>query len=201
MGGQKKLNLKQIERAQDRRRDAEKGDKKKKEKKGVPKEKKMIVDISHLNDIGISDVLTLNDGPIIASHSNARSIYDIKRNLTDDQLRKIAAKGGIVGINAAKVITGDKKTANIDDLFNHMDYIRNLIGSEHLGLGFDLCDKLIRHNIKDLPKDEAISYDVLDSHKDIVKLVDMMIEKGYEDKEIENILGKSFLRVLKQIMG
>ncbi|SKC86139.1 dipeptidase [Maledivibacter halophilus] len=165
------------------------------------KEKKMIVDISHLNDIGIEDVLKLSDYPIIASHSNAREIYNIKRNLTDDQLRKIASKGGIVGINAAKIIAGDKKTANMKDLFKHIDYIKNLIGSEHLGLGLDLCDKLIRHGVKEVPKNGMISYDVLNTHKDIVKLVDMMVEKGYDDGEIENILGKSFLRVLERIMG
>jgi len=165
------------------------------------KYKKMIIDISHLNDVGIEDILKLVDGPFIASHSNARSIHNIKRNLTDEQMQKIAIKGGIIGINAAKSIVGDKETANIYDLFNHIDYIKSVIGSKHIGLGLDLCDKLIKHNIEGLQKDGVGNHDAMNTHKEIIKLIELMVEKSYDDDEIEGILGKNFLRVLNVIMN
>ena len=162
---------------------------------------KMIVDISHLNDIGIEDTLKLVEAPLIASHSNSRSIHNIKRNLTDDQMKKIALNGGIVGINAAKTIAGDKKTANVYDLFKHIDYMKSVMGSKHIGLGLDLCDKLKKHNVDGLSNEGDNSFDALNSHREIIILIELMVENNYDDKEIENILGNNFLRLLETIMS
>ena len=60
----------------------------------------MLVDVSHLSDGGFWDVMELAQGPVIASHSNCRALCDVRRNLTDDQLRAIRDTGGVVGLNA-----------------------------------------------------------------------------------------------------
>lgn len=60
----------------------------------------MVVDVSHLNDGGFWDVMDLAAGPVIASHSNCRALCDVRRNLSDDQLRRIRDTGGVVGLNA-----------------------------------------------------------------------------------------------------
>ncbi len=103
----------------------------------------MIIDVSHLNDKGFWDVIKLTTKPIIASHSNCRSIVNIERNLTDEQIKAIARTEGVIGINALnKFASSTPEKADVNDLVNNIDYIVNLVGIEYVGLGFDFCGHL-----------------------------------------------------------
>ena len=79
--------------------------------------------------------------------------------------------------------------------------MRSVIGSEHIGLGLDLCEKLKKHGVEGISNDGDENFDALDTHREIIKLVELMVENNYDDCEIEDILGNNFLRVLKSVMN
>lgn len=97
----------------------------------------MIVDVSHLSDRGFYDVADIAEAPFIASHSNSRTICDVPRNLTDEQLRLLAVCGGVVGMNYYPVFLSKEKTSAIDDLIRHISHILDVAGEDCIGLGSD----------------------------------------------------------------
>ena len=98
----------------------------------------MIIDVSHLNEAGFWDVYNLSNKPFIASHSNAFNVCESFRNLKDTQLKAIKEKGGIIGINLYRPFLTSEKSATFKDIFNHIDYISNLIGFDNIAIGGDL---------------------------------------------------------------
>lgn len=108
--------------------------------------KHMIADISHLNDAGMFDVLKNFKGIPIASHSNARSVTFTPRNMTDEQLRLLAERGGVVGLNSCRAfVNTDREAASMQDMYRHLQYLVHVAGEDHVGFGFDLCDRLVPH--------------------------------------------------------
>ncbi len=102
---------------------------------------RMLLDVSHLNEASFWDVIRLYPGKVLATHSNARRLCAHARNLTDQQIQAIAARKGIIGLNAAKQfvsINPAKQTVN--QLAMHGKYIRDLVGPSVVALGFDFMD-------------------------------------------------------------
>ncbi|WP_129409304.1 dipeptidase [Marinitoga lauensis] len=148
----------------------------------------MIIDISHLNDEGFWDVIKFSTKPIIASHSNVRKIFSSPRNLTDEQIKAIAKTGGVIGINAnGSFVSDNPDENNAEGLIKHVDYISNLVGVEHVGVGFDFCDMF-----RESPKDS------LSGHHEMNLFIEKLIEHGYNEKEIKMILGENFMRLYKE---
>lgn len=107
-------------------------------------ERHMVVDISHLNDAGIMDVLLHYKGLPIASHSNARSVTLSPRNMTDAQLKLLAERGGVVGLNSVRSFLNiERQAASTEDMYRHLVHLVNVAGEDHVGFGFDLCDQLV----------------------------------------------------------
>ena len=104
----------------------------------------MIVDVSHSSERTFYDIIENINGPLIASHSNSKSLCNHKRNLTDDQLREIKRLGGVVGINFCTDFLSEGKKASIDDIILHIEYIMSLIGEDYVAIGseFDGIDEL-----------------------------------------------------------
>jgi len=104
-------------------------------------EQGMIVDVSHLNDGGFADVMRLTQGPVIASHSNCRKLCDVRRNLTDDQLRAIRDTGGVVGVNVHHAfVHADQEKQTVEMLARHAAHMADVMGIEHVACGFDFCE-------------------------------------------------------------
>ena len=98
----------------------------------------IVPDVSHLNDPGFEDVAALG-GLFLASHSNCRALLDHPRNLTDSQIRAVAASGGVVGFNAhAPFVGGDGDPC--DRMLRHLEHLVEVGGPDHAALGLDLCD-------------------------------------------------------------
>ena len=104
----------------------------------------IIVDVSHLSDGGFMDVAHYAKGPFIATHSNARSITGVSRNLTDDELRILADKGGVTGLNFCpaflhdeKAIAEDEAESRIEDMVRHVMHIYKTAGEDVLAVGTD----------------------------------------------------------------
>jgi len=162
----------------------------------------MFIDVSHLNDEGFWDVIKIAKKPIIPSHSNCRAIVNSMRNLTDEQIRAIADKGGVIGMNVCNIFTADKdEDGDVEHLVNHVDHIVELVGVRHVGLGFDFCDDFRKYifsqNMRALSRK---SFDVLKGHKSIEQFIKGLIGRGYTDEEIKLILGENFLKIYKKAL-
>ncbi len=161
----------------------------------------MFIDVSHLSDAGFWDVMKYGRRPVIASHSNCRMVKSTPRNLTDDQIKAIAEKDGVIGMNGLNAYIGDERAdgerLGAADLVNHIDHIAQLVGVRHVGLGFDFCD--ILGNWLKMPE-YLESYDVLKGHEDLAALTQALIERGYSDEDIVLILGGNFLRFFQQTL-
>lgn len=95
----------------------------------------MYPDVSHLSDRGFADLARLTDGPILATHSNARACCDHPRNLTDAQAKEIITRGGLIGLNLCPDFIGGKR--RIEDLLNHAEHFLSMGGEQTLALGCD----------------------------------------------------------------
>lgn len=158
----------------------------------------MIIDISHLNDEGFWDVMDVTRKPVIATHANCRALASSKRNLTDDQIKTLAATGGIIGVNTIDAfIDDDPEKCTIARLIDHVDHIADLVSIEHVGIGLDLCD-----HVKDyhhIPK-PFVTRDLIESHDQMADITAGLIERGYSDEDIIAILGENFRRVFGQVL-
>ena len=147
----------------------------------------MIVDVSHLSDQGFFDVAELTKRPFIASHSNARAVKNHSRNLTDDMIRVLAEKGGVMGINFARNFLGNSNTSLVVDMVRHINHIRSIGGIGVVAMGTDFDG--IEGNLE-----------IADSGE-IGKLVDGLRAYGFSEGDIEKIFNQNAIRVLKDILG
>ncbi len=162
------------------------------------KELGMIVDVSHLTDQGFEDVMTFYDMPVIASHSNCRSLTGHLRNLTDEQMKKIAQRGGVVGINSFSLFLNmEPLKASISDMAEHMNHMRNIMGTDHIGLGFDFCSH-IRSSLYE--SEEKDKFDAMNGYNEFFILDKELSKKGFSQDEREKVYSKNFLRLYNQIL-
>lgn len=163
----------------------------------VLEENNVIIDMAHINEESFWDIAKIAKKPFIASHSNARNLCDVKRNLWDDQLEEIAKSGGLIGMNAyADFVSKDRNKRNIDGLIDHIDYIKGLVGIDHITFGFDFCDFLPSSYLGDI--EESTTVKGLVSEKDIKNLILRLGERGYSKEEIELISYKNYYKFLKE---
>ena len=104
--------------------------------------RRIVVDVSHLNDPGFADVASWARRPFVASHSNSRAVRDVPRNLTDDQFRFIRDSGGIVGLNFCRHFVSGSPDPTADEVLAHVEHWLDLGGSKTVALGsdYDGCD-------------------------------------------------------------
>lgn len=125
--------------------------------------------------------------PIIASHSNAKALYDCDRNLTDQQIKAIAKTGGVIGLVC--YFTEDEHKMSLDTYMNHLEYMIKIAGEDHVGLGLDFngyLGDIYVPGIEDSSKMPCITNE--------------LCKRGYKEDTIYKILGGNFLRVLKSVL-
>ena len=149
----------------------------------------MIVDVSHLNEEGCWDIMSIAKKPVIASHSNAKSIYDHKRNLSDDQIKAIVNTGGVIGVNNYFTINTDVEEMILDRYMDQMEYLLEVAGEDHVGLGFDFNGYLGSSEMKDL-----------ENASKTPNVTNELIKRGYGEETIKKVLGGNFLRVLEDVL-
>jgi membrane dipeptidase len=164
-----------------------------------------LLDLAHINPAGFEEICSLTTGPLIVSHTNVRHFYDIERNISDEQIRMIGARGGVIGINAI-LVSPKKEDATLDRYVDHIEHVANLIGIDGVGIGFDFCQFLWRQMPKalldDLEKKLTKPHFIpdLDNHADASRVTRKLVERGFSDEEVEKILRGNWLRVLRQIL-
>lgn len=97
----------------------------------------MVIDVSHMVEAGFWQVLDATDGPVIASHSNARARVDCQRNLSDEQIAALAGRGGVVGVCGKPLCPSDLRTRGLENMVDDIEHIADLVGPEHVGIGTD----------------------------------------------------------------
>lgn len=161
----------------------------------------MVMDVSHLNDKCFWEVMKLAQGPIIASHSNARAICPAMRNLSDEMLKEIAKTGGLTGMNSLReFIDENHENQDVEHLADHVEYIAELIGIEHIGLGFDFDDYLGDEALGSFSSNiESPSGAGISNETEAGNLLKVLKKRGYKDEELEAIAYKNFYRVFKEV--
>lgn len=140
------------------------------------------IDVSHINDAGFEDVLKYSNKPLIASHSNARMLNEIPRNLTDHQLKAIGDVQGVVGANGYRFIV-DPEVHTLDRLCDHIEHMLKVAGEDSVGFGFDLCNMYY---------DDGKKHDVLERYEDVSKIYDVLKARGISQEAIEKVFYKNF---------
>ncbi len=152
----------------------------------------MVIDVSHLNVKSFYEVLEENPKILLASHSNAYTLSDHIRNLTDDQLLKLRQSNGYVGVNSARnFVSKSSNKQNIDGLIDQMIYLGNRVGIDHVMLGLDMMDFLSDYDNANL--------DDLRSHADAYKIGQQLQNRGFTQREIEMICSKNYLRAIRDV--
>jgi membrane dipeptidase len=147
---------------------------------------KVIPDLSHLKPSAFDEVLAADDGLVVASHSNAHAVRPHRRNLTDDQIRAIAARDGLVGIVLYNEFLGDGPVT-LDTVLAHIQHMVDLVGPDHVGLGSDIDGGF---SIDQTPEG-------IESVADLRRIGDALIARGYAHAAVHQILGGNWLRVLR----
>jgi membrane dipeptidase len=175
------------------------------------------IDLSHSGDRTRMDTLELTKDPVVFSHANARSVCDSPRNVTDEQLKALAEKDGVIGLCVfgplVKTTVG-KERPTMEDFVKQVDYVCNLIGIDHVGLSTDLgfgyfsppykyyreLGELVAraHSAVYRGTKEEEAY-ILEKITDWPQLTVGLVSGGYSDQEVQKILGGNFMRVFKKV--
>ena len=167
----------------------------------------MLLDLVHVNERSFFDALERYGGPPVVSHSNARAVLDHPRNLRDEQIRAVAERGGVIGLNfLGMFITEHPSDASMDRLIDHADHIATVAGTEHICIGPDFADYFIdamrlwleREN---LPPETMQFVRGAETVAGLPVFVEGLLRRGYADEDIRNILGGNVLRVFRQVLS
>ncbi|SIS54757.1 dipeptidase [Salimicrobium flavidum] len=147
----------------------------------------IMIDTTHLNEKGFWNVAHATNAPIVATHSNVHAICPMSRNLTDEQIQKIADTGGVIGINfAVSMLRADGKRetdVSMEEIIAHFRYITDFVGVEHVAFGSDF--------------DGAKIPDVLHDVSGTKKVMEALEQDGFSEEELEKIAWKNWVRVLE----
>jgi membrane dipeptidase len=168
----------------------------------------MLIDVSHSGDRTTLDAIELSPRPIAITHSNCRALVNHPRLKTDEAIRKLAAKGGVMGITGVRMFVKATEPTTVEDIVDHIDHVVKLVGIEHVGIGSD--SDLMGYD--DMPKDQyaklkaaykssyafrdKIDTDGFDHPRKIYDLTAALLRRGYGDDNIQAILGGNFRRLL-----
>jgi membrane dipeptidase len=177
----------------------------------------MLIDCSHCGDQTTLDVIEASEKPIVLSHIGARALWDSNRLAPDAVLEACAAKGGVIGVEAAPhtTISPDHPTHTLDSVMDHFEYIKKLVGIDHVGFGPDTIygDHVGLHNVysanlslKEATGDRSfgrVAYvegleNPTEGSKTIMR---WLVKHGYSDEDIAKAMGGNALRVMTAAWG
>lgn len=145
----------------------------------------MLVDLSHSGEKTFFDTLQISNHPVVCSHSSAQGLCNHPRNLTDEQLRAIAQKGGVVQVCLYSGFLRDDRPASILDAIDHLNHMVNIMGIEHVGIGsdFDGDGGIVGCN----------------DSSEMINFTRRLLLERYNEEDIRLIWGGNFLRVMEKV--
>lgn len=146
----------------------------------------MVIDLSHITPAGFFDVLELSEDPVLFTHGNCGALYSHRRNLTDEQIKALAARGGVFGIS---FVGGFMSDGPVDyrKVADHIDHAVQLVGPSHVAYGSDF--------------DGCTPPAGLEEVTLLPNLTAELLARGYREAELAQILGGNYLRVLTAVFG
>ena len=179
----------------------------------------MLIDCSHTGDQTARDTIAHSTKPIVLSHIGAKALWNTNRMAPDDVFKACADKGGVIGIEAAPhtTLTPTKRVHNLDAVMEHFEYIKDLVGIDHVSFGPDTLygDHVGLHKAytaalslkeskgKDIPGMEYTPVEYVDGLENPTEasynLVRWLIKHGYSDEDMAKVMGTNTLRVLKEV--
>jgi membrane dipeptidase len=177
----------------------------------------IIVDTSHLGKQSTLDCCTISKKPVVASHTAAQEVYFHDRGKSDDELKALARTGGVIGVVTVPFFLGEGQgTVSIEAMLDHIDYIAALVGWKHVAIGTDwplgfttfwLSKYFHLDNLRSLgfreehdvqPTTNLVGFD---DYRDFPNITRGLVKRGYDDEQINGILGENFLRVFENVCG
>jgi len=168
----------------------------------------MFVDVTHCGHRTTMDVMEYSDRPVIFSHSNPKVLCGHGRNITDDQIRACAKTGGIVGIVGLSKFLGDDK-ASSDSLADHVEYLLDVAGPAHVGIGLDYAfpvdmagiQEILAANPQFWPLSEGYGTTptVYAEPAQLAEMTEILLRRGHADETVRGVLGGNFLRLARQV--
>lgn len=180
----------------------------------------MVIDCSHTGYRTTMEAIEVSKKPVIVSHGNVRAVCDSFRNLKDDQIKAIAKKGGVIGLNGYPDFVSKKRRSTLDDLLDHADYIAKLVGVEHISVGIDYYE-----GMAGVASDEAAKAlyaqfveagvwnprdygpppwhfpEGIEMPDKLPNLTAGLLKRGYSEEDVKKILGLNLVRVFKEVWG
>lgn len=147
----------------------------------------IMVDLSHGGEKSFYDALDISRVPIVCSHSNCKALCDVPRNLTDDQLRALAAKGGVAHTTLYGGFLRKDGEASVLDAVDHLEHAIRIMGIDHVGIGTDFDGDGGIRGMAD--SSELINFTI------------RLLRRKYSERDIEKIWGGNWLRVMAQVQN
>lgn len=142
---------------------------------------RIVIDLAHANPETIRDVLAVSRHPVIFSHTGAHSLKKLDRHLGDQEIRAIASKGGVIGI-----WPNGSALPELSDMVDHIDYVKKLVGVDHVGIGSDLRGmSKYTEGFGEEARFDAIA--------------EALAARGYSPKDVEKVMGENFVRVWREV--
>ena len=147
----------------------------------------MMVDMSHAAESSFYDALELSTAPIVCSHSSSRALCNHPRNLTDDQMKALAAKGGVAQVTLYHGFLRQEGEATILDALEHLHHMVSVMGPEHVGIGTDFDGDGGVRGLKDA--------------SELIGFTRELLRQRYSEQDLQGIWGGNFLRVMRQVQA
>lgn len=176
----------------------------------------MMVDLVHMSRKSFWDAVDIYEGDLFVSHSNAAAVFEHPRNITDDQIKVVAERNGVIGLNTYRgYVTPDPFKATLSDLLDHAMHVYDLVGPEHMSIGADYCEAPIEllapvldyvdpdgaHGVGLGRGAEIYQYgpEGIEDSGRLNKLAVGFAERGLSQEEIDLISGEAYLRMLERV--
>jgi membrane dipeptidase len=167
----------------------------------------IVMDLSHVGERTSLEAIELAQSPVIVGHANARRVCDNLRNLSDEVIKAVAASDGVIGMCAFPAFVSKKLRPSLDDLLNHVDYISELVGPEHIGIGTDFAHEdeddyeYFGYDERVYPHPPWVYPQGLQTFADFPNITAGLMKRGYTGDQVRGILGGNFLRVFEKVWG
>lgn len=169
----------------------------------------IVVDLAHAGERTSLDAIELSRDPVVFSHANARAVGPSSRNISDEQIKAVAANGGVVGISPHSELCHKSPGVRpgFMDYLDHIDHIVQLVGPDHVGIGSDVFESYTKVSWEAQTKRmygshwifETMYADGFRRVDDIYQVTRGLVARGYSDEDILKILGANWLRVFSQV--
>ena len=174
----------------------------------------IVQDLTHLGKRTSLEAIEISSDPTVFTHSNPAALFANPRNITDEQIRACAAKGGVIGLATFSAFVGETeggRNPQLEDYLRQMDYVLDLVGPDHVAIGTDI---LLDHTdgvwwravtgrlypeVSQGMTFETHNIDGFMHHADYPSVAQAMLDRGYDEETVRKIIGGNFMRVFRQV--